>query len=91
MLLVVKGSFYRDWKKIGNKELSRLLKVKISEIETASRSSQIGHLKKLRNYSARYKIELKAGNKIFWVLCIVKENKIELLRLKSEIYFKKNL
>ena len=50
-----------------------------------------GHLKKLRNYSARYKIELKAGNKIFWALCIVKENKIELLRLKSEIYFKKNL
>ncbi len=91
MQLVVKGSFYRDWKKIQSKELSKLLRKKITEIESARNSSQISHLKKLRNYSARYKIEITAGKKIYWVLCIISGTKIEFLRLKSETYFKKNL
>ena len=91
MQIVVKASFYRDWNKIGNKELSRVLRKKINEIESAGNISHISHLKKLRNYSSRYKIEIIAGKKIYWALCIVWENKIEFLRLKSETYFKKNL
>ncbi len=91
MLVVVKGSFYRDWKKIQNKELSKILRKKIDEIESAENSLQISRLKKLRNYSSRYKIEITAGKKIYWALCVVTGNKIELLRLKSEVYFKKNL
>lgn len=91
MQLVVKGSFYRDWKKIQNKELSKTLRTKIDEIESVRNSSQISRLKKLRNYSARYKIEIIAGKKIYWILCIISGNKIEFLRLKSETYFKKNL
>lgn len=91
MLIVIKGSFYRDWSKIGNRELSKILEKKIEEIETAKNILQISRLKKLRNYSARYKIELIAGKKIYWALCILRDNKVELLRLKSETYFKKNL
>jgi len=91
MQIVIKGSFYRDWNKLDNKELSKILLKKITEVESAKNISQISHLKKLRNYSARYKIELKAGRKIYWTLCVLRENKIEFLRLKSETYFKKNL
>jgi len=91
MQIVVKGSFYRDWSNIRNKELSKILREKIDEVESARNISQISRLKKLRNYSSRYKIEIIAGKKIYWVLCILWENKIEFLRLKSETYFKKNL
>ncbi len=91
MQIVIKGSFYRDWKRIQNKHLSKVLRKKIDEVERARSISQIAHLKKLRNYSSRYKIEIVSGNKIYWTLCIVFGNKIEFLRLKSEIYFKKYL
>ena len=91
MQLVVKGSFYRDWSNIRHRELSNILRKKIDEVESARSISQISRLKKLRNYSSRYKIEIIAGKKIYWVLYIVRENKVEFLRLKSEIYFKKNL
>jgi len=91
MQIVIKGSFYRDWNSIGNKELSKALKNKIDEVELAKNITRISHLKKLRNYSMRYKIEIAAGSKIYWALCIIRENKIEFLRLKSEKYFKKNL
>lgn len=91
MQIVIRGSFYRDWSKIGNKELSKILHKKIEEVESAGNISQISRLKKLRNYSARYKIEIIVRKKIYWALCIVKENKIEFLRMKSETYFKKNL
>ncbi len=91
MQVVVKGSFYRDWKKINNKRLSKVLRERIEEVESSKRIQQISHLKKLRNYSSRYKIEITIGKKIYWVLCIMWDNKMVLLRLKSETYFKKNL
>ncbi len=91
MRIVIKGSFYRDWTNIDNKELSKTLQKKIEEVESAKNISQISYLKKLRNYSARYKIEIIVGKKIYWALCVIRDNKIEFLRLKSETYFKKNL
>lgn len=91
MQVVIKGSFYRDWKNIRNKKFSAILLNKIDQVETAKNILQIPHLKKLRNYSSRYKIEIALGKKIYWVLCIVWQDRIEFVRLKTEVYFKKNL
>ena len=91
MQIVVKGSFYRDWKHIRNKDLSKVLRKKIDVLESVRSISQITHIKKLRNYSSRYKIEIVSGKKTYWILCVVFGNNIEFLRLKSETYFKKNL
>ena len=91
MHLDIKGSFYRDWKEISNRELSKLLREKIDEIESAHGISKISHLKKLRKFSSRYRIEISVGKKVYWILCIVWENKIEFVRLKSETYFKREL
>ena len=74
-----------------NKELGKALHKKIEEAESAAAISHISHLKKLRNYSSRYKIEIVANNKIYWALCIVRGKNCEFVRLKSEKYFKKNL
>ncbi|HTA28584.1 MAG TPA: hypothetical protein VK809_12400 [Bacteroidia bacterium] len=91
MQIAIKGSFQRDWSKLAHRGLSKTLREKIIEIESAKSISQISRFKKLRNYSSRYKIELIVGKKIYWALCVVRDNKIEFLRLKSETYFKKNL
>lgn len=91
MQVIIKGSFHRDWSNTGHRGLSRILQQKIVEVESAKSISQISHIKKLRNYSSRYKIEIISGKKIYWALCIVRENKIEFVRLKTEVYFKKNL
>jgi hypothetical protein len=45
MQIVIKDSFYRDWSKSGNKELSKILYKKIDEIESAGNISQISRLK----------------------------------------------
>jgi hypothetical protein len=91
MQVVVKGSFYRDWQLVKNKKLSLAIQDKIEEIELATNTSQISRFKKLRKYVLTYKIELRSGNKIYWMLCKVFDDKIILVRLKTELYFKKNL
>lgn len=74
-----RGSFLRDWEKI-------------NEIERAPDSKHITHLKKLRIYETRYRIEIALSKKkIYWILCVIARNKIELVRLKPEVYFKKKL
>lgn len=91
MHVIPKGSFYRDWKPIRNRTLSIAVRDKISEIESANSISQISHLKKLRKFTSTSKIEIYAGNKIYWILCKIQGNVIVLVRLKPESYFKKVL
>lgn len=91
MEVLVKGSFYRDWQQIKNKQLSKAIQDKIEEIELAQDTSHISRFKKLRKYVLTYKIELRSGKKIYWILCKIHDDKILLVRLKSEVYFKKNL
>lgn len=91
MQVIVKGSFHRDWKELRNRKLSETLLQKIEEAESSENISQISSLKKLKIYKSRYKIEIKAGRKIYWALCAVWKNKIEFIRLKPESYFKKKL
>ena len=87
-----RGSFLRDWEKINSRLLTRALQKKFKEIERAGSPGNIAHLKKLRSYETRYKIEIALSpQKIYWVLCIVSRNKIELVRLKPEKYFKKTM
>ena len=91
MQVSIRGSFYRDWKQIRNKALSKRLLEKLEEMQSANNIHKISHLKKLRIYSTRYKVEMKVGRKVYWVLCAIRQNNIELLRLKPESYFKKKL
>ncbi len=94
MELVFRGSFFRDWDNINNKELSKAIEEKKNEVKAAKNLSQISHLKKLRIRTIWYKIELPISKrKIYWILCVIQQqtNRIEFVRLKSEGYFKKNL
>jgi hypothetical protein len=93
MELNFKGSFLRDLEKIQNKYLLKALSDKIREIKSAKNSTQISQLKKFKAYkSIWYKIEIhqEHGNKIYWLLCIIRKNKVEFRRIKTESFFKKN-
>jgi hypothetical protein len=93
MELIYKGSFRRDTNSIANKELMKALKRKIDEIKSANSVSQISRLKRFRaRNKIWYKIEIHTaqGNKIYWILCIIRNNVVEFRRLKPESYFKKN-
>ena len=69
------------------------VKEKINEIESAQTTTQVSYLKQFRSRSKIwYKIEItvKQNNKIYWMLCVIRKNNVELRRIKPEIYFKKN-
>jgi len=91
MLIDTKGTFRRDWKKIRNKELTKSILKKMDEIESAESALQISHLKHLRKYVTLSKIEITAGNKIYWIICKVLETKFLFLRLDSENHIKQIL
>lgn len=94
MELVFRGSFFRDWDNITNRELSKAIEEKKNEIKAAKNLSQISYLKKLRIRTSWYKIELRLNQrKIYWILCVIQppKGKIEFVRLKPEVYFKKTL
>jgi len=93
MELNYKGSFFRDLDTINNRYLLKSVKKKIDEIKTAKSPLEVVRLKKFRERNRIwYKIEIRAeyGEKIYWILCIIKNNIIELRRIKSESFFKKN-
>ncbi len=91
MELTISNSFYRDWDNISSKALTNSIQSLLNEIKKAQNISQLQRFKKLKKFESRYKIELKIQRKNYWVLCIVRGNAIELVRIKSEIFFKKNL
>ncbi|MBL7893539.1 MAG: hypothetical protein JNL63_12975 [Bacteroidia bacterium] len=93
MELRYRGSFRRDYNSIGNKELIKALKKTIVEIKAAKNTSQISRLKRFKARSHNwYKIESRTvhGGKIYWILCVIRNNVVELRRVKPESFFKKN-
>ena len=93
MELSYKGSFFRDLDDINNRYLVLAIKEKINEIESVKKQEQISRLKQFRKRSkVWYKIEIhvKNNSKIYWMLCIIRKNNVELRRIKPESYFKKN-
>jgi len=92
MELIYKGSFRRDYNAIANKELIKSIKKKIDEIKSAKNLSQISRLKKFRErQKVWYKIEIYTvqKRKIYWMLCVIRNETVELRRVKPESYFKK--
>lgn len=93
MELIYKGSFRRDYNSIGNKELIKAIKNKIEEIKSAKTATHISRLKRFRTHTDTwYKIEVHTehGNKIYWILCTIRNNLVEFRRIKPENFFKKN-
>ena len=93
MELNYKGSFLRDLDNISNKYLLIAVSKKIQEIKSANSTAQISRLKRFKAYTdIWYKIEIRSenNNKIYWILCTIKNNLLELRRIKPEIYFKKH-
>lgn len=93
MELNYKGAFRRDYNSIGNRELIKALKKKIAEIKKAKDISHINHLKRFRTYVRNWhKIEItpEHSDKSYWILCTIKNNRVELRRVKPESHFKKN-
>lgn len=92
MELAFRNSFFRDLDNIGsrapNKEIENLFLI----ISKAQILSSIPGIKKLRHTKQfDYKIELKVQTKVYWILCDLYANKIELIRIKSETWCKANL
>ena len=93
MELNYKSSFLRDLDNIGNKYLLVAVSKKIQEVKSANSPAQISRLKRFKAYTDTwYKIEIRSehNNKIYWILCTIKNNLMELRRIKSESYFKKH-
>lgn len=92
MELTYKGTFLRDWRGYSSRELTRALKDIIVLLENAESPDQIPRLKRLRARRSWHKIEIVTeSGKIYWVLCVIRKNTVELVRVRSEVYFKKNL
>jgi len=90
--LTYKNSFFRDLDSIGSREPSREIEVLIHKIHKVHSVSSIPGMKQLkRSKEYEYKIELHVQTKIYWILCDVKDNKIEFIRIKSEAWCKNNL
>ena len=93
MELNYKGSFFRDLDNISNRYLMIAIKKKIQEIASAKSLAHVSYLKRFKAYTDTwYKIEIhpEHNDKVYWILCIIKNNVLELRRVKSETYFKKH-
>lgn len=91
MVLKFEKSFIRDLDDIGSREPNRAVNVLVRKIKESQSIHQIQRIKQLRQSRYEYKIELRVQSKIYWILCDVKGNTILFLRIKSEIWCKKNL
>ena len=91
MDLNIRNSFFRDWDNIGSRELNREIESITHKVRKASSLSGINRMKKLLGYAHKYKIEIRAHTKIYWILCEVFGNRIDFYRLKSEDWCKKNI
>ena len=92
MELTFRGSFGRDYRSINDRLLIKALKDKILEVKKAKDILHVSRFKQLRKYRKLGKIEVRTeSNKIYWILCIASKNRVEFVRVKSEVYFKKNL
>ncbi len=92
MELRYRGAFFRDLDKIKNRYILHAVKSKVTEIRAAKGINQISRLKQFRERNRIwYKTEIRPahGRKIYWILCIIQKNIVELRRIKSEIFFKK--
>ena len=91
MELTSHNSFYRDLDNTSNRELHHAIEHLSNKIRSAHSIVQIPGMKPLRNHAYGYKIELKVQSKIYWILCEAFHNKLIFVRLKSEVWCKKNL
>lgn len=93
MELRYRGTFFRDLDNIKNQYVLLAVKNKITEIKIAKSITQISRLKQFRERKRIwYKMEIRPayGKKIYWFLCIIEKNSVELRRIKPETFFKKH-
>ncbi len=84
MKVLIDRNFYKDLKKLGNKNLeAKAIKV-IEQMESAELLAQIGNLKKMKGYSNYYRVRL--GDYRFGIR--VDSDKILVMRFlhRKEIY-----
>ena len=91
MELRIRNSFFRDWDNISSRALNSEIETIIKIVKATNIVSGIPRMKKLINYSNKYKIELRLHTKIYWILCEKHGNKIDFYRIKSENWCKRNL
>ncbi len=77
MELSAKGSFYRDLSLITSRDLKKLVKEKLLQIQNANRISQISNLKKLKQYSVCYRIKIAEDYRIG---IIIRSKKVTVIR-----------
>ncbi len=92
MELRFRNSFFRDLSSINSREPGLAIEALLQKINKSKSLSSIPGLKRLkRTKQFEYKIELKVQTKIYWILCDAQRNHIEFIRIKSEVWCKKQL
>lgn len=92
MELRFRNSFFRDLNSVGSRETSRAIQLLINKIAKAKSPSSVPGMKRLKHTTRfEYKIELKVQRKIYWILCDSQSDTIEFIRIKSEVWCKKQL
>jgi hypothetical protein len=92
MELIYTGKFRRDYRRINSGELIEALNEKLKQIKNAPDTAHIPFLKKLKRYDRIYRLEIRLKrNRIYWIVCTVRGNKIYFRRIKSEVSMKREL
>jgi hypothetical protein len=92
MELIYTGKFRRDYRQLNSKELLKALNEHLKQVKRAPDITHIPHFKKLKRYDKIYRLEIHLKqNKIYWVVCTVRGNKVYFRRIKSEAAIKKEL
>ena len=88
MKIVVKPSFSRDVERVNDKELKRLLDLKISQIEKAKAIDNITGLKLLRPYAVHFRIKVENKKHKYRIGAIIRKDTVWLVRFspRKKIY-----
>lgn len=92
MELIFRAKFYRDFRKIRNKEILRIATETLRQIERAKSIEAIGGLKKLRDYAHYYRVKIKVTNKLDYRLVFtIRGNKVWVERITpvKKVFYKR--
>jgi len=91
MELIFRGKFSREYFKIKNKECLKFSSDIFKQIEKANSITEIGGLKKLREYGHYYRIKIKISEKNdYRMVLMIRGNKVwaERIGLAKNIFYK---
>ena len=84
MTIKIDKTFEKDTDKIKDKKIRKLIAECIDEVQSATKTSEINYLKKLRGYNSHYRIRIKD----YRIGLVIEKSVVEFVRIlhRKEIY-----